>query len=550
MPENDSFSFNISLSVLNHLGRDLYRSFVTVLGEAISNSWDADAENVNVYIDKKNNKFVIKDDGDGMTTDDFQNKFLKIGYSKRKQGARNSNKDRPFIGRKGIGKLALLSCAKKITVISKKEGGEYVGGTIDNASLDQAITDDLESGEYKLGVWQSSDFEQYTKDHTKGTIILFEGLDGGIRNTLTYLGKIVALYFRFSLIDSSFSIFINDKKITHKDIGEIGVKSQFLWVINDYSDPFIEECLTFLKETVELPSSMQISGFIASVNKPSDLKIRETDGKMTVDLFVNGRLREKDIIKNIPTNRLPESYIYGQIHFDELDDNADPFTSNREGVKTDNHAYQVLLQEIKGKILNKVIDQWDKLRRKHGGDGDSEHKGRTRKQRKSEELYNAVSSEFSLDKGDTNKTLIDGWVTDLRDDASYCFSSYAECYTAENLIRRYVTEKRIDLSPEAEKEVSKLRGKEAAAKSAGNISIDIRMKDSDLSYLSMSDLAALVDKKDRTTANSLHRDSYEYKPFRDSLMHTALLSGTAKGRLNLVYENIKGRLKQLLSGSS
>lgn len=37
------FTFNISLSVLNHLGRNLYRSFITVLGEAISNSWDADA---------------------------------------------------------------------------------------------------------------------------------------------------------------------------------------------------------------------------------------------------------------------------------------------------------------------------------------------------------------------------------------------------------------------------------------------------------------------------------------------------------------------------
>ena len=40
------YNFNISLSILNHLGRNLYRSFMTVLGEAISNSWDADANNV------------------------------------------------------------------------------------------------------------------------------------------------------------------------------------------------------------------------------------------------------------------------------------------------------------------------------------------------------------------------------------------------------------------------------------------------------------------------------------------------------------------------
>ncbi len=37
----EEFTFEISLSVLNHLGRNLYRNFVTVLAEAISNAWDA-----------------------------------------------------------------------------------------------------------------------------------------------------------------------------------------------------------------------------------------------------------------------------------------------------------------------------------------------------------------------------------------------------------------------------------------------------------------------------------------------------------------------------
>ena len=86
MSSDDKFNFVISLSVLNDLGRKLYRSFATVLGEAISNSWDADARNVWIYVDRTDNSFVIKDDGDGMTPDDFQNKFLKIGYSKRRDG--------------------------------------------------------------------------------------------------------------------------------------------------------------------------------------------------------------------------------------------------------------------------------------------------------------------------------------------------------------------------------------------------------------------------------------------------------------------------------
>lgn len=32
------YRFDISLSVLNHLGRNLYHSFITVIGEAISNA--------------------------------------------------------------------------------------------------------------------------------------------------------------------------------------------------------------------------------------------------------------------------------------------------------------------------------------------------------------------------------------------------------------------------------------------------------------------------------------------------------------------------------
>src|SRR5690348_9029504 len=101
MLKQPQFAFEISLSVLNHLGRNLYRSFGTVLGEALSNSWDADAANVWIYVDREKNNFIIKDDGIGMSADDFQRKFLKIGYSKRQAGIESAGKRRPYIGRKG-----------------------------------------------------------------------------------------------------------------------------------------------------------------------------------------------------------------------------------------------------------------------------------------------------------------------------------------------------------------------------------------------------------------------------------------------------------------
>ena len=246
MQSREQFTFEISLSVLNHLGRNLYRSFMTVLGEAVSNSRDADAENVWIYINRDKNFLVIKDDGVGMNVDDFQYKFLKIGYSKRKDGETKSGKNRPFIGRKGIGKLALLSCADKITVISKTIGGDYVGGTIDNSGLDEAITEDLTPNEYPLGEWNLDTFIEYTVDHEKGTIVFFENIKDGIRNTLDYLKKSIALYFRFSLLDNSFNIFLGDEagkeeKITLDCLNDLARKTEFLWIINGLKDPYINK---------------------------------------------------------------------------------------------------------------------------------------------------------------------------------------------------------------------------------------------------------------------------------------------------------------------
>jgi hypothetical protein len=475
MENKDKFSFEISLSVLNHLGRNLYRSFITVLGEAVSNSWDADAKSVHLYIDKKKNNLVIKDDGDGMSKEDFQDKFLKIGYSKRKSGQATSAGGRPYIGRKGIGKLALLSCADKITVISKTKNGKYVGGVIDNSGLDKAITDDLTPKEYVLGDVELDSFGQYTKNHRHGTIILFENIKDGIKNSLDYLKKTIALYFRFSLLDASFNIFFDDEKITIKCLSDLADKTEFLWTINDHKDPFVEKILKKVKERKALKVDSSIAGFIASVEVPRDLKVITTDEKIGVDLFVNGRLREKDVLKNIPTARVVESYLYGQIHFNELDDAVDRFTSNREGVVADDPKHKDLMEKLRKQVISVILEDWDKWRRKHKKPGDSEDTSLTPKDRKSEELFNAVSTEYELPKGAKNKTKVDGWVNGLSEDAKCNFGSYAECFISENLVRKYITENKIKISKEARKESDKWKKRETKAR-AREISVSISEK--------------------------------------------------------------------------
>jgi len=135
----------------------------------------------------------------------------------------------------------------------------------------------------------------------------------------------------------------------------------------------------------------------------------------------------------------------------------------------------------------------------------------------------------------------------LGEDAKFNIPSYAECFISENLIRKYIEENQVPLTDKAKEEIEKWREREKDRKNKGNISIAIRKQSTGLSYLDMDKLANLVDKKDPIIEACLARDAKEYKPIRDGLAHTALLTDSAKQKLTTVYENIKGRIKTLLS---
>lgn len=547
------YNFNISLSVLNHLGRNLYRNFITVLGEAISNSWDADAHNVYITIDRKERILIVRDDGEGMNEDDFQNKFLKIGYSKRKDKSTHTNSGRPYIGRKGIGKLALLSCAQTITVLTKKRGVELVGGIIDNAGLDDAIGNDMSSNEYNLGVPDEAIIASYGEQlGEEGTVILFQDLKDSIRNRVEYITKLVALYFRFSLKDPEFNIHINGKLITIEELNSIKNKTQFVWILNGMEDPYIRDSnFNFLKSKDMSLVNKTIKGFIASVEKPSDIKISGTDEKLTIDLYVNGRLREKDILRHIPIARIVQSYLYGQVHFDSLDDDVDRFTSSREGVVPDDPKFKEVLGLLDG-VIKTVIDDWDVWRTEINEDGDAENLRMTKKQRKSKELFNVVVEEFRPSGGNNaSRKKVDDWIKEIREDAEFNLSSYGECFVSENLLRKYIREKKIAIPRKIQKRLdNEWKPKAENAKGSANISFEIREDNSDLSYMDMDSLASLADNEtDKIKKASLRRDATEYKPIRDALSHTSRLTKDAKTRLNATYENIKARIIVLLKNA-
>mgnify|MGYP005848409375 CR=1 FL=1 len=550
MAAKQEFNFEISLSVLNHLGRNLYRNFITVLGEAISNAWDADAENVWIEIDRESSTFSIRDDGIGMNAYDFQNKFLKIGYSKRKDGGMKSAGGRPFIGAKGIGKLALLSCARRVSVFSRKEGADYVGGLIDNSDLDHAIQSDLTPDKYPLEGLNFDLIEEIADEDFQGTIVVFEGTKEQIRNSIAHIKKMLALSFRFTLIDEEFSIFVNDEEVSIQDLTDLLQKTEFVWDINNCQDDFMAALTNLKHEEIELTTALDISGFIASVELPRHLKITGTEERATVDLFVNGRLREKNLIRHIPTQRIVESYIYGQIHFDSMDAaGKDPFTSSREGIIEDDENFQALLDYLKRDALPRIFDDWDKYRLKRGEEGDVENKRKTKKERKARDLYTATQEEYRPDPDAPAKDQVEDWLDELRDDAEFNVSAYVDCFVSENLVRKYLGEKQVPLKAGIQKRAKEWRDREDKRKGEANISFSIREFDSDLSYLGMDDLAFSVEgKKETGKSQSLWADAISYRPVRNVIGHTGRLTENGKSHLTLTYENIKARVRKLVSG--
>lgn len=552
MSERDEavFRFEISLSVLNHLGRNLYRNFITVLGEAISNAWDADAKNVWIDIDRETSRFSIKDDGMGMSAEDFQTKFLKIGYSKRSDGSTRTHRKRPYIGAKGIGKLALLSCAKRISIMTKKNDTAYAGGVIDNSGLDEAITQDLTPEQYPLESLDLGLFYTLSKGHEQGTIIVFEEAKAQIRNSIAHIRKMIALSFKFALIDKEFSIFVNGEEVTLKDIQDVLDTTEFVWLINETDDLFLAAMRKLKADPIRLTTTLSVTGFIASVEKPKHLKITGTEDRATIDLFVNGRLREKNILRHIPSQRVVESYIYGQINFDAMDTGTkvDPFTSSREGVVEDDGNFVALLDYLKREALPAIFDRWDELRLGRGEEGDEENPRKTRKQRRARDLYAAAKEEYEPADDSENKDEVDGWLNDLRADAEYNLTSYVDCFLSENLLRQYIRTYNISLPPGVNKEISEWQGREVTNLGVANISYAVR-KDSDgLTYAGMDALAATIEGSKTTSGQpSLRTDAIQFKPIRNVVGHTGLLTTNAKNALTLTFENMKARVKKLIS---
>lgn len=118
-------SFKTNARHIGQLGRELVTDFVTALVELIKNAYDADAEGAKIIVSdakKVSGQIVIADCGDGMTIEDFENKWMVIGTS-NKLSEPYTPSGRKKAGKKGIGRFSVERLAERVTIYSFPKNG-------------------------------------------------------------------------------------------------------------------------------------------------------------------------------------------------------------------------------------------------------------------------------------------------------------------------------------------------------------------------------------------------------------------------------------------
>ena len=179
--ERGQVTFSSDSKILAELGERLLSNRIIALGELIKNSYDADATKVYVWLstEGKEKFLVIKDNGSGMTKDDFLTKWMVIGTRGKQDEILSKKYSRKITGSKGVGRFAarfLGSFLRLETVAFYEETKEF-----------KLLSAEFPWGEMKAGDLSNIDIEyrilgDYSPEDI-GTTLKIGGLKSNISDT-------------------------------------------------------------------------------------------------------------------------------------------------------------------------------------------------------------------------------------------------------------------------------------------------------------------------------------------------------------------------------
>jgi hypothetical protein len=367
--EEHPYEMTVDLSVLRSLGINLYSNAAAVLSELVANAYDADATRVKINWKQDGDRIVVSDNGVGMTREQLNERFLKVGYEKRKvEGSQSNIWERPYMGRKGIGKLSVFSIANTVSVYSTTADGTANGLRIKVEALEVAI---------RAGQTYYPDPAEIAAEYSeKGTFIVLDDLKTK-RADLTASALRKRLARRFDVIhempeeEGGFYIDVDDSQITYVDRQELK-KLEFIWEFGAETLPahaLPDEIQRFVIEdnVVDEEKGWTVKGWFGTARRPTDLTDDPEAGSLK-NIIVLARKRpiQEGILEKLDFSRLFGNYVTGQIEADFLDlddDYEDIATSDRQRLMEDDERV-VKLQELLRTAFVKAADQWSAARPK------------------------------------------------------------------------------------------------------------------------------------------------------------------------------------------
>lgn len=336
-------SLTFDINTIDHLGSLMYKTLPPVLSEMISNSYDADAENSEIeFIDKDGYKeIIISDDGNGMTFEEINNSFLRIGRNRRNENKADvsPNKGRKVTGRKGIGKLAVFGIADKITIETIKDG------LLNKFEMSYSDIKNCNSGIYN----PHSEGIDIPVNAPNGTRITLSAIKRSTNFNLTTMQQSIAKRFAFK--DDDFIVQLksnSDVKIIDNRTKWESLESQNSWTFPN--DEFSEK--------------YNIQGEIKISKTPLD------DDTKGVFLYARNKLVNSNEFYGVKsTNNLVFNYLTGELNIDFIDDgNEDFVNTSRDGLMWENSDEIIELRNWLKKTIQSIGNEqrkiWDEEKKK------------------------------------------------------------------------------------------------------------------------------------------------------------------------------------------
>ena len=347
--ESNGFKIKFDKNTIDHLGIKLYSSFPPVIAELISNSYDADAKNVEIKIDYDKKEVTVIDDGIGMSHDELNQNFLVIGRNRRKaEGTGFSKvKKRKVTGKKGLGKLAVFGVANTVEVYSVK----------DNLKNAFSINyDDMKAeneAEYKPKVI----CENQKTDEDSGTVVKIKEIKQ--KTIMTMKDLAYSLSRRFSFYDAEFEVKIIDEnsgqeQAITKAIYYENLEKEFEW-------KFPEDFTNDIENIEELKrlSNHGVTGRIYTKLTP----LRKTDSGFL--LYVRNKLASENIFFDDRSNDVFNSYVTGFFNIDFIDDSdeEDYISTARQSILWEENTSTMELKHDLNKLVLKTSSLWRENRK-------------------------------------------------------------------------------------------------------------------------------------------------------------------------------------------